>query len=278
MPAAAALVAAALVGTLAFTPLAQNVQKAFEPTQVTTVTVNQGDLQGLEAFSSWGDVKQGGETSLKEAGSAQEASQQSGLPEIQVRSGLPAQVAALPVSYGTVGQFNGTVTFTDKAPADLHGTTMTVQAGPGEAVVYGDVQKAMAGAKQAQSPEQAASAAGPMVAVIEMRSPTVTSTGKSVSDIKKVLLSQPNLTDNTRKLISDFDSPEGNLPVPVPVDFQNSTKQTTLADNTPATLVGDDTKLGAGITWISNHTVYAVVGVGVTRDDVTAIANGVVGH
>jgi hypothetical protein len=278
-PAVAGLVAAALVGTLAFTPLAQTVQKAFEPTKVSTVDIQKGDLQGLEAFSGWGDVKQGGNTSLSEAGSAQEAAQQSGLPELQVRSGLPAQVAALPVSYGTVGQLNGTVVFTDKAPSELHGTTMAVQAGPGQAVVYGDVQRAMTGAKQAQSPEQAASAAGPMVAVIEMRSPKVTSTGKSVKEIKSVLLKQKGLSPNMRTLISNFDNPEGNLPLPIPVDYATSTP-TKLDNGRAATLVGDNTKLGAGIIWVNSktHMSYAVVGVGVTQADVTAIANGVAGH
>jgi len=274
-PAAGALLAAVLVGTLAFTPLAETIQKAFEPTQVSTVQVTRSDLQGLEAFSGWGDVKQGGDTSLKEAGSAQEAAQQSGLPEIQVRAGLPGKFTALPTSYGTVGQLNGTVTFTDKAPSDLQGTTMTVQAGPGQALIYGDVQRAMTAGKQATSPQDAASAAGPMLAIIEMRSPKVTSTGKSVSDIKAALLRQEGLSDNMRSLISSFDSPEGNLPLPIPVDYANATP-TTLDDNTPATLVGDNTTLGAGVVWINKdtHVVHAVVGVGVNQDEVKAVANG----
>src|SRR2546428_8831735 len=102
-PAAAGLLAAALVATLAFTPLAQTVQKAFEPTAVKPVTVNEADMQGLSVFSGWADVKQGGNTSLKEAATAQEASQQSGLPALQLRSGLPAKFAAAPISSGSVG-------------------------------------------------------------------------------------------------------------------------------------------------------------------------------
>jgi hypothetical protein len=274
-PAAGALLAAALVGTLAFTPLAATVQKAFEPTSVTTVQVSRSDLQGLDAFSGWGDVKQGGNTSLKEAGSAAEAAQQSGLPEIQVRSGLPAQFTAAPTSYGTVGEFNGTVTFTDKAPADLHGTTMTVQAGPGQALIYGDVQRAMTAGKQATSPQDAASAAGPMLAIVEMRSPKVTSTGRSIGEIKTILLNQQGLSDQMKTLITDFDNPEGNLPIPIPMDYANA-KPTTVGGDTPATLVGDNTKLGAGVIWVNKdtHVVHAVVGIGVTQDEVQAVANG----
>jgi hypothetical protein len=274
-PAAGALLAAVLVGTLAFTPLAQTIQNAFEPSGVKAVPVSQGDLQGLEAFSGWGDVDQSGDTSLKEAATAQEAAQQSGLPELQLRSGLPVQFTGAPTSYGTVGELNGTVTFTDKAPSELHGTTMTVQAGPGQAVIYGDVQRAMAAGKQASSPQEAASAAGPMLAIIEMRSPKVTSTGKSVKEIKAVLSRQKGISENLKHAINTFDDADGSLPLPIPMDYATSeTRQ--LNNGTDVTILGDNTKLGAGAIWVNTrtHLVYAVVGVGITRDEALAVANG----
>jgi hypothetical protein len=281
-PAAAGLVAAALVATLAFTPLAQTVQQVFEPTTVQPVTVNEADMQGLNVFSGWADVKQGGNTSLKEAATAQEASQQSGLPALQVKSGLPAKFAGAPVSYGSVGQFSGTAVFTDKAPSKLHGTTMTVQAGPGQAIVYGDVNRAMTAGKQAKTPQDAASAVGPMLTVIEMRAPKVTTSGASEADIKQALLDQNGLSPTVRQAIKSFDDPKGTLPLPIPADYATSETITNAVHGMPATFVGDNTGLGAALIWVTSdstsntHVVYAVAGLGVDRNDLLAVANGVV--
>ena len=274
-PAIAGLLAAGLAATLAFTPLAQTVQNVFEPTQVTTVTVNEQDLQGLDVFKNWGDVKQGGNTSLKEAGSASEAAAQSGLPELRVdQATLPAPFNVAPTSYGSVGQFSGTVTFTDKAPTTLHGATLTVQAGPGQAVVYGDVNKAMTAGKQATSPQEAATAAGPMLAIVEMQGPKVTSTGESVSTIKGVLTSQ-QISENVKVAINSFDDPQGNLPIIVPKKYATS-HTVTLKNGTSATFVGDSTGLGAAIIWVNGktHLVHAVVALGIGEPEVTAVANG----
>jgi hypothetical protein len=275
-PAAAGLLAAALVATLALTPLAQTVQKAFEPTAVKPVTVNEADMQGLNAFSGWGDVKQGGNTSLKEAATAREASQQSGLPALQVKSGLPAKFAQAPVSYGTVGQLSGTVVFTDKAPSKLHGTTMTVQAGPGQAIVYGDVSRAMTAGKQAKSPQDAASAVGPMLTVIEMRGPKVTTSGASEATIKRVLLDQKGLSPSVREAIKSFDNPQGTLPLPIPADYANS-RPSQPVNGAATTFVGDNTGLGAALIWVNpkTHIVYAIAGLGVTETDLLGVANGV---
>jgi hypothetical protein len=275
-PAAAGLLAAALVASLALTPLAQTVQKAFEPSQVETVPVTQADMQGLNAFSGWADVKQGGNTSLKEAATAHEAAQQSGLPALQVKSGLPAKFAGAPVSYGSVGQLSGTAVFTNKAPSKLHGTTMTVQAGPGQALIYGDVSRAMTAGKQAQTPQDAASAAGPMLAVIEMRAPKVTTSGASEATIKQALLDQKGLSPAVREAIKDFDKPQGNLPLPIPADYAKSQTIKDAVHGMPATFVGDNTGLGAGLIWVNSktHVVYAVAGLGVDQNDLLAVANG----
>src|SRR2546430_5390369 len=83
----AATVAAALVATMAFTPLAGNLVKIFQPSQVTPVTINQGDLTGLDAFSKWGDVKGTSQGQLEQAESAAEAAKIAGLPAIKGDSG-----------------------------------------------------------------------------------------------------------------------------------------------------------------------------------------------
>jgi hypothetical protein len=277
-PAAAVLVAAALSASLAFTSLAQTIQSVFEPTQVQTVNINQSDLQGLDVFKNWGDVQQGGNTSLKEAGSAQEAAQQAGLPELKPGN-IPDKFSTAPVSYGSVGQFSGNVTFNNNAPEKLHGATLTVQAGPGQAIVYGDVNKAMTAGKQATSPQEAASAVGPMLAVVEMHGAKVTSSGASVADIKSALTGQPGLGQPVKDAINSIDDPKGNVPIIIPTDYAHSEQGTLGSDNKQAaTFVGDNTGLGAGVIWVNKdtHVVYAVVGIGVDQTQVKAVANSLV--
>jgi hypothetical protein len=269
---AAAALAAVLAATLAFTPLASTIQTIFEPKQVSTVTVQQGDLNGLDAFSGWGDVKWTRQPELKEAGSAAEAAQISGLREIQAK--LPASVANAPVTYGAVGQATGTVTFTSKAPAKLQGSTLTVQIGPAETAIYGDLARAAHAAGQkdqggAQDPQTAIRSAGPILAIVEMRSPQVSSTGVKVSDIKRELLAQPGLSPSVRAAISAIDSPTGNLPIPVPgqINAHDVTVQ-----GVKGTAVGDSTGLGSAVIWIKGGRVYGVAGT-FTEDEIKAVAN-----
>lgn len=294
---AAAVLAGVMVSTLAFTPLAQNLVKIFEPTQVTVVPVQPGDFQGLDAFSNWGDVKGTSQGQLQETETAAEAAQVSGLPVIKVDPGtLPASLAKAPVSYGAVTQYGGTVTFNSNAPAKLHGSTLTLVAGPAEAAIYGNLgalaqsaghaQSAAVGGSDAagggttgpgapdanrQSIQQALSQLGPLMAVAEMKSPQVTSTGVSVADIKSALLAQPGLSPALRSAISSIDNPEGNLPIPIPSGYVNSHPVRVQGVN--GTAFGDNTGLGSAVVWIKNGKVYAVAGT-LTENQVLAVANG----
>lgn len=293
---AAAALAVALISTLAFTPLAANLVKIFEPTQVTPVAVTPGDFQGLDAFSNWGDVKGTSRGELQQTETAAEAAKASGLPEIRVNAGtLPAGLQKAPVSYAALSQSSGTVTFNNNAPAKLHGSTLTLVAGPAETAVYGDLGKlaqtargaaksgqggdAAAGAEGAapssadrqQSIQQALNAIGPIMAVAEMKSPQVTSTGASVADIKSALLAQPGLSPTLRSAISSIDNPEGNLPIPIPSGYVNSHPVKVQGVN--ATAFGDNTGLGSAVVWIKGGRVYAVAGT-LTEDQILAVANG----
>jgi len=299
-PAAAGLVAVALAATLAFTPLAQDLRQIFEPTQLTptTVSVTQSDMQGLKAFSSWGDAKTTQSPELQQAASAAEAAKASGLPAIHVDpSKLPGGLSSAPTSYASLGQGTEAVTFNGKAPAKLQGTTLTMQFGPGEVAVYGDVQKAIGAAQGAHGQEaaraggaagagaagaetgagdqqqlqQALSSMGPIVGVAEVRVPKVSSNGASLQDIKDALLAQPNLSPALRSEIQQFNNPVGNLPIPIPADAATA-QPVKLSNNASGTVIGDKTGLGAGVIWIRNGVVYAVAGT-ITTDQAVAIAN-----
>jgi hypothetical protein len=295
----AAGLAAALVATMAFTPLARSLVGIFEPTQVEPVTIGQGDLTGLDAFSNWGDVRWAKQPELTQVETAAEAAKVSGLPVIQVDPArLPSGLASAPVSYAAVGQASGSVTFNDNAPQKLRGSTLTVVVGPAETALYGDLGKLAQSAKSAAGPQgagaegtaqggagtdssqrgvdqvrSALAQAGPILAVAELRAPQVTSTGASVADIKSALLAQPGLSRPVRDAIQSIDSPTGNLPIPLPGQVNpHSVSVQTSGGTVKGTAVGDDTGLGSAVIWIEGGRVYGVAGT-VSEKQVLAVAN-----
>ena len=289
---AAAVLAGVLVSTLAFTPLAANIVRIFQPTQITVVPVQPGDFQGLSAFSNWGDVKGTSRGEYQQTETAAEAAKVSGLPELRVdASKLPAALQKAPVTYGAVTQSSGTVTFNGNAPSKLRGSTLTLLAGPAEAAVYGNLGQVIQSAQSAkssagpdatgssssggsdanrQSIQQALSSVGPILGVAEMKSPQVSSTGASVADIKSALLAQPGLSPTLRAAISSIDNPEGNLPIPIPSGYVNS--HSVKVQGVNGTAFGDSTGLGSAVIWIKGGKVYGVAGT-VTEDQVLAVAN-----
>lgn len=292
---AAAVLAIGLIATMTLTPLAANLIKIFQPSQIQPVPIAQGDLTGLDAFSNWGDVKWTKAPELKEAGSAAEAAQISGLPVIKVDpSKLPSGLAGAPVSYAAVGQASGTVTFNSNAPSKLRGSTLSVVVGPAETAIYGDLKKlaaaagnasGQAGAERAKQEggaassepskdqaKQALASAGPIMAVAEMRAPQVSSTGATVADIKNALLAQPGLSPAVRSAIQSIDDPRGNLPLPIPAGYANA--HSVKVQGVTGTAVGDNTGLGAAVIWIKNGRVYGLAGT-VTEDQLLAVANSV---
>jgi len=291
----AAALAAVLMGTLAFTPLAANIVSIFQPSQVTPVALQPSDFQGLSAFSNWGDVTGTSQGQLQQTETADEAAKASGLPVLHLdASKLPSSLQKAPVSYAALTPSSGSVTFNSHAPARLRGSTLTLVVGPAETAIYGDLGKLAQSAENAksaraagsdssggdtgtgaadgsrQSIQQALNAVGPILAVAEMKSPQVSSTGASVADIKSALLAQPGLTPSMRAAISSIDDPAGNLPIPIPSGYVNSHSVKVQGAN--ATAFGDNTGLGSAVIWIKGGKVYAVAGT-VTEEQVLAVAN-----
>lgn len=276
-PALAAALAAAVIAVVAATPLAASLKQIFEPTSVQPVAIGNGDLNALAPLAAYGDVKWTSQPELQPAADAAAAARASQLPAINPGY-LPAGVSHS-VQYGTVNQATGTFTFssakaaaeaarTGKSlpalPRNIDGSTLVLQVGPGQAAIYGDLSKlqskAAEGDRTGQAPDAAgiAAGAGPMLAIAEIHSPKVSSTGVSLKTLKAYLLSQPGLSASARAAIDELDNPAGNLPIPIPAD-KVSTKQVTSGGVT-YTEVGDNTGLGAGVIWIKNGVTYAVAG------------------
>ena len=291
---AAAVVAVALVATMAFSPLGANLIGIFQPTRVESVPIQQGDLTGLDVFASWGDVKWTKTPSLQEVASAREASQVSGLPAIKVDARkLPAALTSAPVAYAAVGRASGTVTFNSSAPARLRGSTLTADVGPAETALFGDLNRlaksagssasggtgvegsqpagsTASGQHGASDLKDALVAAGPIMAVAEIQAPKVSSTGTTVADIKNALLAQPGLSQPVRDAIKSIDDPKGNLPILIPSGYVND--HTVNVQGVKGTALGDNTGLGAAVIWINRGRVYCVAGT-VTEQELLTVAN-----
>lgn len=291
LPATAAALAVVVIAMFTVTPFAASLRGLFVPTSVQPVSISQADLQSLSPLSSYGTIS----TPVKPAGSAavsaDAAASASGLPTLQIGN-VPSSVAGQPTSYETVSQ--GTTSFTFDAtkaaaaaqqagaaapsfPAGVDGSSLIVETGPGEAVLYGNQQQIEQALQQTNGSDntayqQAAAAAGTFMVAGEMRAPKISSTGASVDQIKQTLLAQPGLTPQARALIQQLDNPDGALPIPIPAGL--ATAQTVTVQGVQGQAFGDNTGIGSAVVWIKGGIVYFVGGT-IAESDALAAANSI---
>jgi hypothetical protein len=182
-------------------------------------------------------------------------------------------------------------------PAGLDGSTLTVDAGPAVLALFGGSSDAIArAAGTAERPRGtaggvdpgnpatasadkalgAAPARGfdplsgrlPDVAVVQMKSPMVTSSGASVQEIENYLLSLPGFPPDLASQIRSIGDPTTTLPVPVPTGQQSHQVD---IQGVRGLFVGDSTGLGSGMIWSKNGVLYAAVGT-MTESEITGVA------
>ncbi|MBO0703172.1 MAG: hypothetical protein J2P38_09590, partial [Candidatus Dormibacteraeota bacterium] len=262
MPAAGAALAVVVIAMFTVTPFAASLRGLFVPTSVQPVTLSQSDLQSLAPLHNYGTVSVPVKSTESPAADATAAASTSGLPTLQIGN-VPSSVAGQPTSYETLSQ--GTVSFTFSAakaaaaaqkagdaapsfPAGVDGSSLVVQTGPGEGVLYGNRQQIQQALQQSQgsgnaSYQQAAEAAGTFMVAGEMRAPNISSTGASVDQIKQTLLSQPGLTPQAKALIQQLGNPDGALPLPIPAGL--ATAQPVTVQGVQGQAFGDNTGIGS---------------------------------
>ena len=287
LPAAAAALAVAVIAIFTVTPFASSLRGLFVPTSVQPVTLSQADLQSLTPLSTYGTVSNPVKPAESPAASASAAAAATGLPPIQIE--VPSSVAGEPVSYETVSQ--GTTSFTFSSakaaaaaqqagraapsfPTGVDGSSLVVQTGPGEGVLYGNQQQIQQALQQADGSgsagyQQAAQAAGTFMVAGEMRAPEISSTGASVEQIKHTLLAQPGLTSQAQALIQQLGSPDGALPIPIPAGM--ATAQTVTDRGVEYQVFGDNTGIGSAVVCIKHGIVYFVGGT-IAESDALAAA------
>ncbi|HXA41558.1 MAG TPA: hypothetical protein VNV65_01460 [Candidatus Solibacter sp.] len=188
-------------------------------------------------------------------------------------------------------------------PAGLDGSTLTVNAGPAVLALFGgssdaitraagtaNRQKSAAGTvvdptatgADSGSGSTAADAGGsvgisgfdptsvslPDVAVVQMKSPTVTSSGASVQEIENYLISLPGFPEDLAAQIRAIGDPTTTLPVPVPTGQQSHQVD---VNGVSGLFVGDSTGLGSGVIWSRGGVLYGAVGT-MTESEITAVA------
>lgn len=284
-PVLGAVVAAGLVAALMSTSLATGLVKLLQPEQAQPVALSQQDMQSLAPLGSYGDVAWQTQPATTTVGSAAEAARASGLSQLNPTS-LPSGVSGLPTTYETVSAGQATFTFSaakaqaaaakagraaPQFPDGADGSTLTLQSGAGQAVIYGDMSKMQSAKDSNENPQQAISSVGTVLAIGEMKSPTVYSSGMSLDQLKQLLLSQPGLTPQAKQLIEGLGSPSGSLPIPFPVD--QASAQAVTVQGVSGTMFGDNTGLGAGVLWIKGGVIHFVAGT-VSQDQLLSVANG----
>jgi hypothetical protein len=278
-PVAGLAVAAALVASLALTPLgsfAQSMITIFEPQQITAVPITPSDMQGLRSLpdlSSFGTMSQQTGLQSQDVASAAEAQQKTGLT-VLVPGSLPSGVSSQQVRYMAASQGQASFTFSaakaqqaasgktlPAMPAGLDGSTLQVTVGPVVVTTYGNNDASAGGGDLHNLP---ALVVGQAVA------PKVTSTGATASQIEDYLLSLPGMPASVAAEIRAIGDPTSTLPIPVPIDRVNT--QQVQVQGVNGLALGDNTGIFSVVIWQKKGMVYAVGGT-LTQDQVLSIAN-----
>ena len=286
--AALALAMAAMVALVA-TGAADNFVKVFEPQQFQAVQVRPDSLRGLPDLSQFGDMKFTSTPTFTTVADAAAAHAKTGLNVITPDSGsVPGRVGTNR-SYVVMGPLQASFTFSaakaqawakthgktlPATPSGLDGSTLTVTAGPAVIVAYGGSTNAI---NQAVGVDGANSGSGgfdpaslrlPDVAVVEMKSPQVSSSGASVQQIENYLISLPGFPPDLAAQIRAIGDPATTLPVPVPTGQQSHQVD---VQGVRGLFVGDSTGLGSGMIWSKGGVLYATVGT-MTESELTGVA------
>lgn len=252
--AAAAVVLAVAVG-FAATGLAETILNVFQPKQFVAVRLSPSDYRVLPDLTAFGTMSGTGGGSPRQVADLAAAEAATGL-RILRPTVLPAGLRAEPL-ISVVDQSTATFTFdaaVARANAQRHGATPA----PMPAELDGNVLSAIVGPVVIQTYQRADGKPPDTVAVIQMRTPTVTSSKVSIPALRDYLLTQPGLSDALLLQIRAIGDPTSTLPIPLPTD--TSVGENVSINGVQGLFIGDTTGLGSGVIWQKDGSVFAVGG------------------
>lgn len=234
----------------------------FRTEQVAPVAVTQADLLAMPDLSAYGALEVVQQPDLREVPDAAAAEQATGLDVPEVAA-LPQGVTGKPVLQ--VGDpVSAVFTFsTEQAeqaaqaageplpepPAGMDGSRFRLEAGPG-------VVQAWSGSQGL-----------PALVVARAVAPTASSSGVDFAVARDYLLSLPGLPEDVAVQLRAFSGDGTTLPLPVPVE--RVTTAEAQVDGAPATVLTTRDGTMAGVVWVEDGVVTAVVG---SLDDAEVLA------
>jgi hypothetical protein len=258
--------AAVAVGTTAAAAAADWLP-IFEPKQVTAVTLDLQKVDAMPDLDAYGTLSvPGGDAEPERVGSAAEAEERTGFDVPDVAA-LPQGVSGT-AEYAVIERTTGRFTFSaakareaaartgqkiPPMPSGVDGAVLEVRIGPGVIATW--------------------NSGGPVpkLGVLRMAAPVASSQGVSLATLRDYLLAQPGIPADTAAQLRQLPDDGSVLPVPVPSRY--ATTSSTSVDGVPATQVALRDGSAAGVLWIKDNVLTAVVGL-LDVEDVTEVARG----
>jgi hypothetical protein len=262
-----------VASALTLSGVAESVLKIFEPKSVVGVPVTQSDFTALnaacsglnlqECMGAYGTFVWTTPPQPKEVQSQALASAAAGFAVLAPAS-VPSSVTGAP-RYGVINQSSATFTFSADAtaqaaarlsrtapplPANIDGSKLFITGGPAVVQFWG-------------APAGTAGATGaypdvPTLVVGQAKSPTISSDGVTVDQLRAYLLSQPGISPQLAAAIRAIGDPSSTLPVPVPAELAISHPVT--VQGVQGLYVGDNTGIASAVIWQKDGMMFEVIG------------------
>lgn len=155
------------------------------------------------------------------------------------------------------------------ALVELDGSSLFLDAGPAVLWVFGGpAERARPSGPGGDSTAGLLSGL-PDLAIVQMATPVLTSSGPTVDEYRQALLQLPGLSPELVAQIEALGDLSADLPVPVPVGLAESREVE--VNGVTGLAVGDNTGVGSGVVWQEGGVIRAVAGP-MTQDEALAIA------
>jgi hypothetical protein len=262
-----------VASTLAFSGVAGSILQIFEPKSVVGVPVTQSDFTALnaacsglnlqECMGAYGTFVWTTPPQPKEVQSQALASAAAGFAVLGPAS-VPSSVTGAP-RYGVINQSSATFTFSADAtarsaarlsrtapplPANIDGSKLFITGGPAVVQIWG--------APAGTTAPTAAYPDVPTLVVGQAKSPTISSDGVTVDQLRAYLLSQPGISPQLAAAIRAIGDPSSTLPVPVPAELAISHPVT--VQGVQGLYVGDNTGIASAVIWQKDGMMFEVIG------------------
>lgn len=273
-------VVAATMGTLVATGVANDVIQIFQPETIVALPVDITSLGSLPDLSGYGTVSILKTPDVSSPASLADAAADSGL-HLLTPGKLPASVHAGDTSFHVIGAGSASFTFNANVasgtatklgkplpslPARLDGAVLRLDGGPLVVEAIGSQSMPLLRGSDAASPG-AEPAHGslfgdlgtlPQVLIVQMKAPTLFSSGPTVAEYEDALLSMPGMPASLAAQIRALGNPSSTLPIPIPTSLASS--HTADINGAPGLVVGDTTGIASAVIWQSHGLLFGVAG------------------